>query len=197
MHSYNVSINQHVNGIFMGVYNKNSNSFKISKLKEPHIYFWDCVVFKIVFWLTRGERLRNDEGLYCYGAKKFSMIWWCCGVKILVWREERIEAQSMLLLDLIVANRNERDKDGNGNHGVVSMNLLQWLKERKFILQRLARCYEADDRWCIAWEMCVREEKMQWLLQLRKRKVDYGWELGFRKWERKKPFFFFVYIQVR
>jgi hypothetical protein len=42
----------------------------------------------------------------------------------LVRREERIEAQSMLLLDLIVANRNERDKDGNGNHGVVSMNLL-------------------------------------------------------------------------
>ena len=32
----------------------------------------------------------------------------------------------MLLLDLIVANMNERDKDGNGNgnHGVVSMILL-------------------------------------------------------------------------
>jgi hypothetical protein len=75
----------------------------------------------------------------------------------------------------------------------VSMNLLQWLEERKFILQRLARCYEADDRWCIAWEMCVREEKMQWLLQFRKRMVDYGWQLGFRKWERKKSFFFFLY----
>jgi hypothetical protein len=70
------------------------------------------------------------------------MLW----VKILVRGEERIEAQSMLLLDLIVANKNERDTDGNGNHGVVSMILLQWLEERKFILQRLTRCYEADDR---------------------------------------------------
>jgi hypothetical protein len=64
----------------------------------------------------------------------------------LVRGEERIEAQSMLLLDLIVANKNERDKDSNCNYGVVSMILLQWLEERKFILQRLTRCYEVDDR---------------------------------------------------
>jgi len=195
MHSYNVSMNQYVNGIFMGYITIIPIHLRFSKLKEPYIYFWDCVVFKIVFWLIGDERLRNDEGLYCYGAKKFSMVWWCCGVKILVRGEERIEAQSMLLLDLIVANKNERDKDSNCNYGVVSMILLQWLEERKFILQRLTRCYEVDDRWCIAWEICEREEKMQWLLELRKRNVDYCWHLGFRKWERKKPSSsFFVYI---